>query len=73
MSESSLHEARELVSELWTISDSGDHDVLIKNSFIRLLDVFIKGPHEIWDRVCILDGHDPLASFIVWRMQRYGE
>jgi hypothetical protein len=73
MCETSLKELRELMSKLWTIGDSGDHDILVEYAFIRLRYIGIERCHEIRDWIRILDGHDTLASLIIGRMERYCE
>ncbi len=69
MCEFAFEELRELMCELRTIRDSGDHDILIKYPFIRLRHVSIETRHKDIDRVGCLDGHDSLASLIVRGME----
>ncbi len=65
MCEFAFEELRELMCELRTICDSGDHDIFIKYPLIRLLDILVERLHQHIDRIGILDGHDALSRCIV--------
>ena len=69
MCEFAFEELRELMCELRTIRDSGDHDVLIKYPLIRLRDIAIETRHENIDRISRLDGHDTFACLVVRSME----
>lgn len=70
MCELALEEFRELMSILWTIGHSVDHDIFIEYSLIRLLSIDIERCHECIDRIGILDWHDTFACFIVRSVER---